>query len=424
MAAQGCVNCHNNHPDTPKADWKLNDVRGVLEVDLVIDDQLAAGRAMANKIALFAALAAAIVAGLALYFARSVAKPVTQMTEVMGRLAKGEMNLEIPARDRKDEIGAMAKSVEIFRENLSQMEVLREQSVAEREAVAVKRRDEAQALAAAFTADIDGAMDSVASAAKDMKVSASAVAKSTRESVQQSTEVVTAAEQASSNVQSVAAAAEELSASLQEVGRQVLECSRATKEAAAETQRTNTEIDGLSQSAQKIGDVIELINDIASQTNLLALNATIEAARAGDAGKGFAVVASEVKNLATQTASATEEIAGQVAGVQSATSNFVTSIERVTKTIDTVNDIATTIAASIEQQNAATSEINRNVQEASNASQDVTRIINSVSEAMTLSSDTSREVETAANNLGLHLDKQTQDLRKNLDGFLDKVRAG
>jgi methyl-accepting chemotaxis protein len=420
MAAKGCVNCHNAHPNTPKSDWKLNDVRGVLEVAMVIEDQLAAGRALANKISFFAVLAAIAVAVLTLFGARAVTRPVKQMTAAMTGISDGDQDVDVPAKDRKDELGQMAQAVEVFKENAIEMERLRLERLDERAAAEEEKRQAAAALAEEFDAQVGGMIENVSSAADEMRSSAHEMSASVQESVKQSSAVAAAAEQASMNVQTVASATEELSASLQEVGRQVVECAEVAKQAAAETGRTNDEISGLSESAEKIGDVISLINDIASQTNLLALNATIEAARAGDAGKGFAVVASEVKNLASQTANATEEISGQIAGVQSATGNFVTAIESVTKTIDRVNEIAATISAAVEEQNAATDEISRNVQEASTAAEDVSRNISAVTESTTRVGGSAGGVETAATGVS----EQSDNLRRTVDDFLTKVRTG
>ena len=420
MAAQGCVNCHNSHPDTPKADWKLDDVRGVLEVALKIDDQLVAGRDLANKISFFAALAALVVALLAMMAARAVAGPVKRMTSVMQRLSAGERDVEVPATERRDEIGQMAQAVEVFKKNGLEMERMREEGIAQQATAEQEKHQAAMALANAFDTEVGGVIGSVSSAAGEMESSAHEMSASVQESMQQSSAVAAAAEQASVNVQTVASATEELAASLQEVSRQVIECTEVAQQAAAETSRTNEEIDGLSQSAEKIGDVISLINDIAPQTNLLALHATIEAARAGDAGKGFAVVASEVKNRAPQTANATEEISEQIAGVQTATGNFVAAIEAVTKTIDQVNDIAASISAAVEEQNTVTLEISRNVQETSAAAEDVSRNISAVTESMTRVGGSADTVESAAGGVS----GQSDILRKTVDEFLAKVRAG
>lgn len=217
--------------------------------------------------------------------------------------------------------------------------------------------------------------ESVASAANELQATAQSMSNSANRTSEQSTTVAAAAEEASANVQTVAAAAEQLAASLTEVGRQVSESAAISQTAVGEVERTNVEVEGLSSASQRIGEVVTLIEDIAAQTNLLALNATIEAARAGDAGKGFAVVAAEVKNLAGQTAKATEEIGSQITSIQTATSGAVSAIQGIGSTITQINGIATEIAAAVEEQSAATQEIARNVQQASEGTQDVSQNI-------------------------------------------------
>jgi uncharacterized protein YoxC len=215
-------------------------------------------------------------------------------------------------------------------------------------------------------AEFDGTakqvVQTVSNAAETLQRMAHSMSATAEEAARQSTAVAAASEQASGNVSTVAAAAEELSSSIAEIGRQVAESTKISNQAAEDANRTNAKVQALAAAAQKIGDVVKLINDIAGQTNLLALNATIEAARAGEAGKGFAVVASEVKSLATQTAKATEDIAAQVKAIQAATGDSVQAIEGITGTIGRINEIATTIASAVEEQGAATQEIARNVQ--------------------------------------------------------------
>jgi methyl-accepting chemotaxis protein len=350
----------------------------------------------------------------------SIVSPLHQMTSAMGRLAEGDLESEIAGISRKDEIGEMAQAVEVFKQNALEVARLQsEQAENEQRAVEEKKRT-ASELADNFDSQIGGVVDAVSQAAVEMENSAQTLTENADQSMSQSATVAKAAEEASSNVQTVASASEELSASLREVSNQVAECANITQMAADEAGQTNTEIAALSDNAEKIGNVIEMINDIASQTNLLALNATIEAARAGDAGKGFAVVASEVKNLANQTASATDEISSQIAGVQDSTNGFVQSMGSISQTINQVNEIASAIAAAVEQQNSATNEISRSIQEASVATQRVSDGIAAVTDANSRTGGAAGSVETAASELT----QQSDTLRVSVDGFLSKVRAG
>jgi len=430
MSAKGCVGCHNAHPDTPKNDWQLGDVRGVLEVDAVIDDQLAAGSALANKIVTATSLAALIVLAISLTLARHVIGPVARMSRVMNRLAEGEMEFDVADTKRSDELGAMARSVEVFRQSALEMEQLRAQQAeqeradaerqdAQRRQVAAEKTKSLHSLADNFDRSVNAAVDQVSSAAGQMQQSARQMTGTIDQSTAQSAAVAAAAEEASTNVQTVAAAAEELSGSINEVSRQVSKCASIAQRAAAEAGETETQITTLSDATNRIGDVVKLINDVASQTNLLALNATIEAARAGEAGKGFAVVAGEVKTLAGQTANATDEIGAQISGIQSAASDFVDAMRRVAGTIDTINEIATSIAAAVEQQNAATGEISRNVHEASAATRQVSENIASISDNAQDSSATAETVADAAKELV----SQSESLHDAVAGFIKDIRA-
>ncbi len=269
----------------------------------------------------------------------------------------------------------------------------------------------------AFVRDVEGLIGGLSEAAGQLQSSARALNDNAERGAGQSTIVVVAAEQANANVQTVASATDELSASLREVSQQVTESASITGEATRQANDTNDQVKGLSEAAEKIGNVVSLINDIAGQTNLLALNATIEAARAGDAGKGFAVVASEVKNLASQTAKATEEIASQIAEIQSATGTAVMAIEEITHTIERVNEISGSIASTVEEQDSATSEISRNVQEAASGTQDVARHLSDISASLRETGTVSSDLLTASNELSGQSDGLRQTVRVFLSDF-------
>ena len=350
---------------------------------------------------------------------QGISGPIMAMTEVMKRLAAGETKAEIPARGRKDEVGQMATTVQVFKDNMIETERLRaDQAEAEKRAAAEKKSMMAK-LAGDFEAAVGGIVKAVASAATEMQAAAKAMSGTAEETTQQATAVAAASEQASSNVQTVASAAEELSSSIGEIGRQVGQSTSIAGKAVDEASATNASVKALAGTAQKIGDVVKLINDIAGQTNLLALNATIEAARAGEAGKGFAVVASEVKSLASQTAKATEEIAAQVSAIQNATSDSVNRIDRIGQVIGEINQIATTIASAVEEQGAATKEIARNVQQAAAGTTEVSSNIAGVTKAAADTGTAATQVQASAADLA----RQGELLRAEVDKFLATIRA-
>ncbi len=293
--------------------------------------------------------------------------------------------------------------------------VYQEAMLAERQV----RQDKMNKAIEDFDAKSKASLSAVSGAAGQVQTTANTLSGNAQQTSTQSTAVAAASEEASANVQTVASATEELSSSVQEIGRQVSESAKIAGQAVEQANRTNTTVQGLAASAEKIGTVVKLIQDIASQTNLLALNATIEAARAGEAGKGFAVVAAEVKNLANQTAKATEEIGQQIAEIQAATKESVGAIQEIAGTITSINQIATTIAAAVEEQGAATQEIARNVQEAAKGTQEVSSNIGGVNMAAAETGQMATGLLSAAGELT----KQSESLRQEVEGFFTTIRA-
>jgi methyl-accepting chemotaxis protein len=350
---------------------------------------------------------------------RDIKGSLGRLKAAMDRLAKGDIAITVPGTDRRDEIGAMAKAVNVFKLNMVEAESLRGEQEAMKRKAEADKKTMMNTLADDFEGGVRASLDTLASAATEMRATSQGMSATAEETSARATTVAAAAEEASVNVQTVASATEELSSSVAEIGRQVTQSTKIAGEAVIEADRTNTTVQGLSAAAQKIGDVVKLISDIASQTNLLALNATIEAARAGDAGKGFAVVASEVKSLANQTAKATEEISAQVAAMQGATSDAVKAIKSIGGTIGAINEIATTIASAVEEQGAATQEIARNVQEAARGTSQVSSNIIGVNQAAGETGAAANQVLVSAEELA----KQADMLRKDVDNFLASIRA-
>lgn len=357
---------------------------------------------------------------LALLIARvGIASPIGAITRAMERLAGGDKATAVPGADRGDEVGTMAKALQIFKDKIIEGDRLREEQEAAKQQSEQARRQAMLDLADRFERSIGGVVNGVTVAGTELQATAQTMSVSAEQTTRQSSAVSSASEETSRNVATVASATEELSASIGEIANQVVESTRIIGEAVIQARDTNAQVQGLSEAAQRIGDVVRLINDIAGQTNLLALNATIEAARAGDAGKGFAVVASEVKTLATQTGRATEEIAAQVRAIQEATQNSVTAIAAIAQTINRVNEISTTIASAVEEQGAATQEISRSVQQAAEGTQEVSMNISGVTGAAAQSNEAARQVLDAAGELS----RNGSLLRSQVEDFLRTVRA-
>jgi len=347
-----------------------------------------------------------------------VSTPIRAMTGAMSRLAQHDLTTEINGVGRKDEVGQMAAAVQVFKTSMIETDRLKaEQEEAQR--VAAKRSALVDQLTRDFDVKVQSVVQTVASQATQMQSSAQSMSATAEETTKQASAVAAASEQSAANVQTVASATEELSSSIAEISRQVSHSSQIAATAVSEAGKANDMVQGLLGASQKIGEVIALINDIADQTNLLALNATIEAARAGEAGKGFAVVAAEVKNLATQTSKATEEIGAQITGVQGATQDAVKAIASIGKTISEIDQIAATIAAAVEEQGAATQEIARNVEEAAKGTQEVSSNIGGVTEAANGTGAAANQVLTASRSLST----QSDELRAVVQTFLTQVKA-
>jgi len=382
--------------------------------------QLAAQESRSTTIALVLNIIVMLVLlGSAVFAALNVARPIRRIGEVLLELAKGNKAVEVPYGERSDEVGDNARAALTFRDNLVRIEKMEaEQKRTEAEAAAA-RKAEMHRLADEFQAAVGGIVDTVSSASGELEAAAGTLTKTAEVTQELSGSVAAASEQASANVQSVATATEEMTSSVNEISRQVQESSRIAGEAVRQARETDGRINELSQAAGRIGDVVKLITAIAEQTNLLALNATIEAARAGEAGRGFAVVASEVKQLASQTAKATDEISTQISGMQTATQDSVAAIKEIGGTIGRISEIASTIAAAVEEQGAATQEIARNVSEAAKGTGQVATSISDVNRGAGETGVASSKVLSSAQSLS----SESTHLRAEVEKFLSTVRA-
>ena len=378
-----------------------------------------AAAASSQRNLIFATLA--ILAGaalLAFLLGRGMSRPLTAITAVMNRLSSGDTDVTIPGGDRADELGTMAMAVDVFRRNMIEANAMRAAQDATKAQAEIEKRSLQRQMADRFEADVKSVVSAVAKATQGMQRVAGEITSSVNGTSERAAAAAAASDEASASVSTVAAATEELASSVAEIGRQVTHSSGVADQAVVKAGQTTEMVAGLTTAAERIGDVLRLIGAIASQTNLLALNATIEAARAGEAGRGFAVVASEVKELASQTAKATEEIAGQVTAIQSATGDCAIAIGSISDTIREISGIATTIAAAVEEQDSATREIARSVQQAAAGTSEVSNNVAGASQAADQSRTLADNVMVASGELSQHADA----LFKSVDTFLAGLR--
>lgn len=395
-----------------------NDIVGILYAGVEKAAIQANVSEIMTKFIMLAAPVVFIAGILAMVMVRRLLGPVTQLASVTSRIAEGDLSVDVPFADRTDQIGVMAQAVETLKQSsIQRLELAGSQENAE--AATMERQEKLQELIAMFRTSAAELLESVGETASGLDETAEALTQIAQESSNHASETLGSSDEATQNVQTVASAAEELSASIGEISRQVARTTEVVGRATEGTRVTNEKVEGLAESAAKIGEVVTLIQAIAEQTNLLALNATIEAARAGEAGKGFAVVASEVKELATQTSKATEEIGAQIAAIQGATKESVAAIAEITEIMEEVNTYTSTIAAAVEEQGAATNEISQNVQRASVGTTSVSANMSKLSQAVEQTS-TSAEMVLAASG---ELTGKTEQLRTEVGHFLEGVAA-
>ena len=405
-----CVRCHPT--------WQENEHGGliVLTFDLTPLNQALQKQKFMLTMGCLGLLAVVIV--IIFLLARSLTRPVVQMTKAMARLADGDLNVEVPARNRKDEIGEMAAAVQVFKNNALDRQRLAEEQEASKQRTAQEKTTLMNKLAADFEANIGGLINGVSAAVAQLEASAKKMADTASQTKIKSDSVAMAAANTSANVMTVASATEELSSSVGEISRQVAQSAGVARNAVQKATHTNQMVGSLANASQKIGEVVKLITDIAGQTKLLALNATIEAARAGDVGKGFAVVANEVKELAKQTTAATKEISDQIAGIQGATNEAVEAIRDIGTTIGEINEISTNIAAAVEEQGVVTLDIAQNTQQAATGAKAVSGDISIVAAAADETGVTATHVLDAASELS----QKANALRHDVTLFLDTIR--
>ena len=420
QAGAGTVIDYNGNPvlsaytpvDILGTKWGL-----LAEIDVA--EASAAESAMTKLVLGIGAVGALIIAAFGYFVSRGFSTPIVSMTAAMKELADGDLEAEIPASGRKDEIGDMSAAVQVFKESAIRNTELEVEQTCMKERNEVERRETMNRLADEFDANVGAIVDTVSSASAELDTTAQNMAGIAEETSNQASAVAVATEEAATNVQTVASATEEMSSSVNEINRQVVNASQASKRAVEDVGRTAARMETLAQTADKIGEVVSLISDIAEQTNLLALNATIESARAGEAGRGFAVVAAEVKALANETAKATGSISEHILEIQGATGDAVKSIDDIGSVIKEIEENSTAIAAAMEEQGSTTEEVARNITEVATGTEEVSSNIAGVTQATAEAGAASNQVTAAAGELS----KQAELMKEEINKFIGQVRA-
>ena len=389
------------------------------ENDAVLEDSKTDNQTL-EKISYIPIVLSFILSLFAIFGVLRICRDISNMTATMGALSQDNLETDVAGLTRKDELGEMAQAVQVFKENAIENKKLQDDQVKAEAKAAEDRKNALLTLADELDGRVSGSMKEINSVLEGLEQTAGQMSAAADQTSAQSQAVSAATEEATANVEAVSASGAQLSASISEISKQVTQSSEIAQEAVHEAQVTNEKISSLAEEVGRIGDIVSLIANIAEQTNLLALNATIEAARAGEAGKGFAVVASEVKNLAQQTAKATEEIGAQIGKIQDETTGSVDAINRIVRTISNLNDYSSSIAAAVEEQSAATSEIANNVEEAAKGTQEVSSNITGVAQAANQTGELAHDVASAAHRVK----DASQGLRTNVQNFLDDVRDG
>lgn len=418
LANQGYVSFEE---DFKYLEGAMEEFSSVIEAEFQDIDSMVQEKEKAIRTAVIAASLLALVVAVAGWLASNskIVKPINKFTTAMRDLAQGNTAVNVPYTGNKDEIGEMAGALQVFKDNAVKTEQMREEQKIQEKRAEEEKRKALNNLAHQFEDEIGGVISTMSSAATEMEATAQSMASNSEQTSKKAQVVSKAAQGASSNVYSVSSAAEELSASIREISSQVSLSTRVSGEAREKARSTAGQVKNLVSAAERIGEVLQLITDIAEQTNLLALNATIEAARAGEAGKGFAVVASEVKNLASETSKATEEISQQITDIQNATRSSGAAIQEIIDVIQRIDEISNAVAAAVEEQSAATEEISRNVQQASVGTADVTENIGEVTQAATETGQSAGMVLESAQELA----KQANVLSDTVKAFIGRIRS-